>query len=136
MPFFIFELMDLSFKKQERISKRDEIELLFKKGESFTLSPFRVLHLSTDKSETPLKLLVSVPKKKIAKAHLRNRLKRKIKEGYRLNRLPLKNQLTNSDTTVLIALVYQSEQDIDYFQLEHKISLILNRLLETYGQDN
>lgn len=128
--------MNLSFKKSERISKRDEIELLFKKGKSFIIGPFRILHYPNAENDIPLKLLVSVPKKKIPKAHLRNTIKRRVKEAYRIHRNSLKSALEMRKKSVLLALVYQSEEELDYREIESKISLILERLMETYGQNN
>ena len=52
--------------KEERLSWKRYIDLLFAKGQSFVAFPLRVVYLSVEKEETlaPVSILISVPKKK------------------------------------------------------------------------
>ena len=64
---------------------RSEIDALFRDGKAFYAGPFRVVYrFVPDDSGT--RFLVSVPRKRFRKAVDRNRIKRVIREAYRLNR--------------------------------------------------
>jgi len=126
-------------KKEERIYKRDELQILFNDAKSFSLFPFRVLHRPYSVAEEDtiyLKVAISIPKKRFKKAVDRNKLKRKGKEAFRLNRNPLKKQLIDSEQGVLLMLIYIAEEPFDYHKIEEKIILILQRLQVIYAKDN
>ncbi len=76
-----------SFPKEERLRSKKLITELFRTGSSFNLYPLRfVLLKHSEPSETPAQVLISVSKKYFKKAVDRNRLKRQIREAYRLNK--------------------------------------------------
>ena len=70
--------------KNERLSSLKEIERLFLEGHSFTRYPLRFVWLEVNHSSAPVKVLFSVSKKKFSSAVDRNRIKRLLREGYRL----------------------------------------------------
>ena len=70
--------------KDERLSSLKEIEKLFLEGDSFTKYPLRYVWLETSTSGFPVRVLFSVSKKKFSKAVDRNRIKRLLREAYRL----------------------------------------------------
>ena len=59
--------------------------MLFSKGNSYIAYPFRVLWISTE-GEEPLQVAFSVPKRNIKTAVGRNRIKRRMREAFRLHR--------------------------------------------------
>ena len=131
--------MNLNFKKEERIYKRDDISLLFEKGSSFLIHPFKVLHYEVPlDSENPssIKFGVSIPKKKFKKAVDRNLLKRRSREAYRLNRNELKNFLLAQNKCLLLMVIYVDKSTVDYATIEHKIILTLQRLQGIYAENN
>ena len=69
--------------KEERLSWKRYIDLLFAKGQSFVAFPLRVVYLSVEKEETlaPVSILISVPKKKFRRAVKRNLIKRQVREA-------------------------------------------------------
>ncbi len=91
--------MKNTFKKSERLSKKTLIKELFDKGSSFYLHPFKVYHLISDEVGVN-QILVSIPKRNFKKAVDRNKLKRRIREAYRLN----KQELTSN--CQMIAYIY------------------------------
>lgn len=142
MPFFFifaYLSMDLTLNKAERIHKRDELKLLFREAQSFSIYPFKVLHynVSPISTESPsLKFAISVPKRRFKKAVDRNLLKRRSREAFRQNRNPLKQQLLVADQHILVMLIYISDEAIKYNKIEEKIILILQRLQVIYAKDS
>lgn len=111
-----------SFKKAERLSKKKLIQELFSKGSSFYLHPFKVIYLKSTDSEVN-QILISVPKSNFKRAVDRNTIKRRIREGYRLN----KSALT-SDKNFLIAYIYSAKEILPSAVIHQKIILSFNKL--------
>lgn len=77
-----------SFPTHEKLKRKSEIDHLFKKGKWLTVDSIRVIHIkSTDSFSVPNhRIGVSVGKKFFKKAVDRNRIKRLLRESYRLNK--------------------------------------------------
>ena len=96
-----------TFKKAERLSLKKEIDGLFKQGESFISYPLRIVYLK----QKPLlgekvSVLISVPKRKIKLAVKRNRLKRLIREAFRLNKSSLIRHCEEKESGLIIAFLF------------------------------
>ncbi|MTI38100.1 ribonuclease P protein component [Fulvivirga lutimaris] len=115
--------MDFSFKKTERLNKKIWIKELFEKGSSFYLYPFKVLLLPhPDNSETN-QILVSVSKRNFKKAVDRNKIKRRIRESYRLKR----NSYSSSNK-YLIAYLYTSKEIMPFNEIQESMTKILDKI--------
>ena len=57
------------FKKAEKLCNQSQIDLLFCEGKTLSQFPFRLIWLQKNNKELPLQTLISVPKKRIAKAY-------------------------------------------------------------------
>jgi len=111
----------LTFKKSERLSQKKLIQELFDKGSSFYLYPFKIFFLPNEK---PLhQIVTSVPKSIFKRAVDRNAIKRRIREGYRLN----KNKLP-SDQFFSIAYIYTAKEILPSATVHQKIVLSFNKL--------
>ena len=79
-----------SFRKSERIHSLKQIDELFGGGKSRALSafPIRVVYRYVHRlpTEAPFQVLISVPKRNLKHAVDRNRVKRQLREAYRLNK--------------------------------------------------
>lgn len=96
-----------SFTKEERLSRKRSIDLLFEKGQSFTAFPLRVVYLSLEESASvPVSILISVPKKRIRRAVGRNRVKRLVREAYRVHKYDLVDFLSEGKRRMLVAFLY------------------------------
>lgn len=96
-----------TFKKPERISIQREIDRLFKEGGAFTSYPLRIVYLEQKPfSGATVSVLISVPKKKIKSAVKRNRIKRLIREAYRLNKVSLIRHFQEKDSGLLAAFIF------------------------------
>src|SRR6478736_3681532 len=76
------------FPSEERLKSKKLIEELFNKGSSIHLYPYRIFFLPGPAETTTgmPQLLISIPKRNFKKAVDRNRIRRQIREIYRLNR--------------------------------------------------
>ena len=96
-----------TFKKRERLSKQKEIDLLFEKGVSFVVYPLRVVYVEKQPvSGAEAAVLVSVSKKKFKQAVKRNRIKRLMREAYRLNKQMLLQNLREKEKGLLIGFLF------------------------------
>ncbi len=76
----------------ERLKLRKQIETLFQTGEAFSVFPLRIVYKMlplADASASPVQVGFSIPKKRIRKAVGRNRVRRLLKEAWRLQKHPL-----------------------------------------------
>ena len=120
-----------NFTKEERISKQKEIDLLFNEGHSFIAYPLRVIY--TEKpttTEIPISILVSVPKRRFKRAVKRNRMKRIIRESYRLNKNELTEFLQTKEKGLFIAFLYVSNDIHPFTIIEASMKKALNSLKE------
>ena len=76
--------------KKERLKSRKQIDSLFAGGKSFAAFPLRVVYRFESPAETPgIRVGVTAPKKHFKKAVDRNRIKRLLREAYRLQKTGL-----------------------------------------------
>jgi ribonuclease P protein component len=122
-----------SFRKEERLSSKKIIKELFDKGSSFYLFPFKVIYLENSFSKPEQsqahQVLITVPKRKFKKAVARNRIRRQIKECYRLQK-----RLIAPDTiqkSLWIAFIYTTDKALPYSTISEKLKLTLQRLKQT-----
>ncbi len=117
--------------KKERLRSKKTIESLFKEGKSFFLYPFRIYYLSTNNAtDYHAQILVTVSKKNFKSAVKRNRIKRIVREAYRLNKNSLLDYLRQHNKSIDFGLLYVGETILDYQEIERKLILILQRLIE------
>lgn len=122
--------MNQTFSKAERLNSKKLIDLLFSEGKSFFIYPFKVvLFENKSKEKFPVQVLISVSKRNIKNATDRNKVKRLIRESYRINKEILYKHLENRDTQMVIGLIYTARTILPYAQIESKIILILQRLI-------
>lgn len=111
--------MRLTFRKEEKLNSATEIEKLFREGRSVVFHPIKILFLiSSVEARHKTKVLITVPSKKFRNAVDRNRIKRKIREVYRLNRHHLNKGSTN-DMAYTLGIIYTGfERFPDYSIIE------------------
>ena len=130
-----------TFKKAERLKSRKRIEQLFREGKHFFQYPFKVYFkaFSPDGSihrGAPLQAGVGVSSRNFKKAVDRNRVKRVVRECYRLQKNPLNEQLLKSGYTLDLFLIYTARELPDFLVLKEKLQLILSRLILLINEKN
>ena len=123
----------LRFSKQERLFGKKNFDLLFKEGKSLSSFPFRIIWKSkTAESGTekmPARIGVSVPKKIFSKAVVRNRLKRRIREAYRKNKILFYENLSAHHLHAEVLFIYTSKEESPYTWIEQKMIVSLQKLI-------
>ncbi len=120
-------------RKSERLSSRKEIQSLFSEGKSFSTPPFVIRYLKLSAQDPDHhQIMVSVSKRNFKSAVDRNRIKRQIREAYRLN----KQILTPLTNKYAIAYIYTFKKKIPYKELENKLIAGLTRLQNELSKKN
>lgn len=116
--------------KEERLSWKRHIDLLFAEGRSFISFPLRVVYLPVEEKELPSRvaIMVSVPKKKFKRANKRNLIKRQIRESYRLHKYDLIDPLQEKGTSMLVAFLYVDKEIRSFAEIEKSMIKALKAL--------
>lgn len=78
-------------------------------------------------------ILVSVSKKHFKRATDRNHIKRQVREGWRLQKMPLEKLLTEQNKQMNIALIYTAKNILESGMIHDKINKIIQRFVEQYA---
>lgn len=97
---------------------------------SFSVFPLRVVYLPVEELDVPVSILVSVSKRRFKRAVKRNRVKRQIREAYRLNKHLLSDALSGSQTRLAVALIYLSDELVPSSVIEERMKIALSRIAE------
>ena len=116
-----------TLKKEERIYLRSELNELFASRGSFVCYPFRVVYLEVPRQELPLKMMVSVPKRRLKHAVDRNRIKRLTREAYRLTKKELVEEIP-PEVTLLIGFIYLKDRLSRYSTIQQAIEEAFRKL--------
>lgn len=110
---------DLGLKKQERLCSKKAIDALFSSTDSSSLSayPIRAVFRFTEEAEN--RILVSVSKKRFKHAVDRNRVKRQLREAYRLNKSILSSA---PDKGLDIAFIWLTNK-------HHKSEMVVSKMI-------
>lgn len=115
--------------KEERLSWKRYIDLLFAKGQSFVAFPLRVVYLPMEEeSLVPVSILISVPKKRFRRAVKRNLIKRQIREAYRVRKYDLIDPLVKKNKRMLVAFLYLDKEIRSFVEMEKAMTKALTVL--------
>ena len=128
--------------KTERLKSRKTIEQLFANGKSFSLFPFKVVYqklTDVDKQKTTngnLQVAFSVSKRNFKKATDRNRIKRLMREAYRLQKNELEKLLQQEKIQLSVFIIYTGNELPPYKTVTEKIAAMIKRLIKITNEKN
>lgn len=132
----------LTMGKAERLRHRTLVERLFAHGATLYEYPLRLTWRlvgeeemkSSFCSELPprlgrLQMMITVPKKKLRHAVDRVLMRRRIREAYRCNRVPLLHKVLSKGNIYLeLAFIYIHKEPLEYHDVEKKMKRLLSKL--------
>ena len=128
MFFIKFVKMRNTLGKQERLKSKKLIEKLYTEGDSIKTFPLRMVYVQTaHTSDFPCQVGVSVAKKNYKLAVDRNRLKRLMRETYRLQKQIVYNNL---EEPYVFMISYIGREEIKYEDLYLKMEKLLTLFID------
>jgi len=101
---------------------------LFEEGKSFNVFPFKVVYKTTIFKDSFLKAGFTASKKNFKRATDRNRIKRLMRESFRLQKNELANALHANNKYLAVFFIYTGNTLPKYIEVMGKIKTVLKRL--------
>lgn len=121
--------------KSERLCREQLIASLFTAGHRFLSPSLQVVWMLTELTEpVPAQCLVSISRRRFPHAADRNRIKRLMREAYRLNKSSLYQVLTERNLQLAFAFIYTNKSVTTFNDMQEKIQLALTSLTDRIKQ--
>lgn len=128
---YFFMAKQFSLNRNEKLKGSKQLDELFVNGKSFLVFPVKTVFLLTDTVEKPaVKMGVGVSKKNFKLAVNRNRIKRLLREAYRVNKLPLIDVANEKKKNISVFFLYVDKEMIEYNKLNDKVKTAVNKLIQ------
>lgn len=126
--------MDFSFPKKEKLTSKKTFQQLFETGKQVTAFPLRMYYLPIEKSNgSKFEVAVVAPKKHFKNAVQRNRVKRLLRENYRLNKPLIFN---NTEGQYALVILYLGKEMPTFSLISSKILSLFKKFLKTISDEN
>ena len=124
--------------KNERLKSRKAIEHLFSSGQKFNLSLFRVFYSfqkdNTSSANTLLQAGFAASSRIFKTAVQRNRIKRLMREAWRLQKNELQTTLKDQQQKLEVFLIYTGKELPEYKNVYKSMTAILQKLNNSIEQ--
>ena len=115
--------------KESKLKSRNVIQQLFSKGKHVLVYPLKAVYIFGNEKH-PLQAGVSASKRNFKKAVDRNKIKRLIREAYRLQKPALENHLIQNNQNLSIFLMHVGKEMPEYDQLKGSVEKIIKRMVK------
>jgi ribonuclease P protein component len=132
-----------TYQKQDKLKSRKQMQNLFALGKSLSQSPLRLIYTLENMSQGDpaneaaivIQAGVGAPTKQFKKAVQRNRVKRLLREAYRLELPAFKTQLGLQGLRLNIFILYIESNVLPQIEINTSMKLLLNQLVKRiHGQ--
>ncbi len=125
-----------TYQKKDKLKSRKQTQFLFAKGQSMNAFPIKLIYTieTLESVESPasgtLQAGVGAPSRTFRKAVARNRVKRLLREGYRLERPAFIETAVIKGLRINLFFLYTDATVITQKEMQEKIKQLLSRLSE------
>lgn len=119
------------FPKSQRLKSRKKLQQLFAEGKSVRTKELRLIYLA-EKNDTPdIRCGVGLSTKNFKQAVTRNRIKRLLREAYRLQRQQLQIPQSTSPIQLSLFFLYTGKDLPSYQSIYESVGVALHKLSKT-----
>ena len=125
-----------TFRKSERLCSQKVIDQLFLSGKKMLVFPFSIHWCECEYGtiDTPAQVLIATSKRKLHHAVDRNRVKRLMRECYRLSKPQLYNILQQKEKNIYLSINYIHNKPLDFHTMQAKYAKVLDELENEIGK--
>lgn len=117
------------FPSNERIKSKLILEQVYNEGALIKAYPIKIKFLEIDAlTDHTVQIVISIPKRIIKKATARNRIRRQLKEIYRLNKAQLVEKYQTKNKGLALFLIYTGKESPTFGHLENKLKELISKL--------
>lgn len=123
-----------SYNKKEKLKSRKRLEALFTAGTTFIVFPLKVFYQEVEVQDSILKTGVGTSRKNFRKAVERNRIKRLLREAYRIEKPGLLNYLQQNKKQIALFFLYIDKSLPEYNLLKEKMQQAIEKLIKSLNE--
>ncbi len=124
------------FGRKEKLKSRKQIDSLFLNGKNFSVFPLRVTYQFERSEETLAQVGVTAAKKHFKRAVDRNRIKRLIREAYRLQKNDFNEALIQNRQKCFLFFIYTDKTIAPFKVIKETMDKCLKRLEKMSANEN
>lgn len=122
-----------TFRKHERLKSRKLIEALFEKGQSADVPPLKLTWMTISADSVPPQASqalagFSVSKRTFPRAVDRNRIKRLMREAWRMQKNELYGFLAAKNIRLAVMLIFTGKQKPEFKEVSERLAVLVQRL--------
>jgi ribonuclease P protein component len=116
------------FRRKERLKSRKAIEALFTQGKSLSQFPIRAMYKIEESAQPLVQVGVTASKRHFKKAVDRNRIKRLLREAYRLQKHSLLDSANEKGVNLHVFFMYMDKVLLPFETVKESMSRCLVQL--------
>jgi len=122
------------FYPEERLKGKRLIKRLFEEGSSKGMYPLRFvwLHTAERRGAAPVRVAFGVSRRNFKLAVQRNKIKRRMREAWRLHKHELYEKLNAMDGQMALMIIYTGNEEKGFAEIEKSVKRAIRKLPELW----